>query len=296
MQMEILKNGGISVLPKEKSKSFQNSFCCTYRLNSSGLEVDMENIKEFEGKVVLITGGGKGIGKGIALEFAKKGARVAIGCNQTPGMAQDTLFELQKITDAILIQSDIEKPEGCYKLVDETITRFGKLDILVNNAALQTNHSFLMSNEEIYKKLYHINIRAAFLLMQYCHPWLKKSENGRIILISSIHGKRPTDFDAAYAISKGSMEMLCREAAIEFAADRITVNIIAPGAVAIEGKSGNQMPFPKSRKPKTKIFSRMPLGVGMPADTAYMACMLAREESSQISGASIRIDGCASLL
>ena len=253
-------------------------------------------VKEFEGKVVLITGGGKGIGKGIALEFARRGASVAIGCNQTLGMAEETLHELKTLTDAILIQSDIGEDEGCKKLVDETILRFGKLDIFVNNAALQTNHSLLMSNGDIFKKVYKVNLRAAFLLMKYCYPWLKKSGNGRIILISSIHGKRPTDFDAAYSISKGSMEMLCREAAVEFATDHITVNSIAPGAVQIEQKSGSLLPFPRSRKNKTQSFSRYPIRVGMPSDTADMVCMLAREESLQISGTTIRIDGCTTLI
>lgn len=251
----------------------------------------------FNDKVILITGGGKGIGKGIALEFARRGAKVAFGCNSNAEMAKETLTELEKYTEALMIQSDIENIEGCKYLVDKTIEKFGKIDIFVNNAALQTQFSLLESSPEILKKEININLRAAVFMIQYVYPYLKKSPSGRIIIISSVHGKRPTDFDAAYSISKGGLEMLCREAAIEFGADKITVNIIAPAAVRIEGKTGNPKQFTLKNVDRKRHFRIYPFGrVGLPSDVASIACFLASGEASQISGTTIRIDGCSMLL
>ncbi len=248
-------------------------------------------------KVALITGGGKGIGKGIALAMAREGARLIIGCHSSRGMAEDTLRELQALTPTILVQSDVGTPEGCQALVDAARNGYGQLDILVNNAAIQTQHPMLEGQYEDFLRIIRINLRAAYLMMQKSLPLLKASGQGRVILISSVHGKRPTDFDAAYAVSKGGLKMLCREAAIEFAPYGITVNIIAPGGVAIEGKTGNPA-WPAFRKvERARHISAYPLGrVGLPSDSGELACYIASEKSEHLSGASIRLDGCAMLL
>jgi len=252
---------------------------------------------EFSGKVVLITGGNKGIGKGIALEFARRGAGVAIGCNSNPEMAKDTLNELQELTDACVIQSDVGTPEGCECLVEQTVRRFDRIDILINNAALQTQHSLLESSLEILKRIININLRAALLMMQHTHKYLTQSAAGRIVLVSSVHGKRPTDFDAAYSVSKGGMEMLLREAAIEFAKDGITVNAIAPGAVTVEGKTGNPRKIIMKNIETSRTFNRYLMGrYGLPQDVAELACFLVGEKASQITGATYRLDGGAMLL
>lgn len=248
-------------------------------------------------KVALITGGGKGIGKGIALAMAREGARLVIGCHSSRGMAEDTLRELQALTPTILVQSDVGTLEGCQALVDAARNGYGRLDILVNNAAIQTQHPMLEGQYEDFLRIIRINLRAAYLMMQKSLPLLKASGQGRVILISSVHGKRPTDFDAAYAVSKGGLKMLCREAAIEFAPYGITVNIIAPGGVAIEGKTGNPA-WPAFRKvERARHISAYPLGrVGLPSDSGELACYIASEKSEHLSGASIRLDGCAMLL
>ena len=248
-----------------------------------------------DGKVALITGGGKGIGKGIALSMAREGARVVIGCNRSVGMAEDTLRELKELTDAVLVQSDVGTPEGCQALVDAAKENFGRLDILVNNAAIQTQYSMLEGQEDDFRRIIRVNLRAAYLMMQKSLPLLKESPCGRIIVISSVHGKRPNDFDAAYSASKGGLKMLVREAALEFAKYGITVNCIAPGGVDIEGKPGSPR-HPLYRKvPHPGAMDHHPLGRGLPKHCGDLACWIATEASEHLSGTSIRLDGCSML-
>lgn len=160
-------------------------------------------------KVALITGGGKGIGKGIALAMAREGARLVIGCNSSRGMAEDTLRELQALTPTILVQSDVGTPEGCQALVDAAQREYGRLDILVNNAAIQTQYSMLEGQYEDFRRIIRVNLRAAYLMMQKSLPLLRAAGHGRIILISSVHGKRPNDFDAAYSVTARAGSRCC---------------------------------------------------------------------------------------
>lgn len=250
-----------------------------------------------DGRVALVTGGGKGIGKGISLALAQQGAKLIIGCNSTLGLAQETLQELRNYTEAELVQADVGTREGCRTLVDAAVQRFGKLDILVNNAAVQSQYSLLESSAEIFRKEYNVNLRAAFYLIQLCVPYIRASDQGRIVLISSVHAKRPTDFDAAYAVSKGSMNMLMREAAVELAPMGITVNCVAPGGVKIEGKTGNPRKFTVRSFPEQKARTPFRLGrYGLPRDSAGMVAYLVGPEADHVTGTTIRVDGGSMLV
>ena len=255
-----------------------------------------------DGRIALITGGGKGIGKGIALKFAKEGAKVAIGCNSNAGMAAETLEELKKYTDAILIQSDVGTPEGCHKLVDETVKAFGGIDIYVNNAALQCNDSLLEQRDmSHFNRELTVNVRAAMLMFQYTLPYLKKSEHARVIVVTSVHGKRPFTADPCYSMSKACLKMLYREAAVEFLPYGISVNAIAPGGVKIEFKTGQD---PKSdaavwRSMKKVDRSAKPRSYGIggiPSDCAEMACFIAAYPTLYLTGSTLRLDGGGCLL
>ena len=254
-------------------------------------------MKDLEGKVVLVTGGNKGVGKGIALEFAKQGANVAIGYNSNPKMAEETLSQLNKLSNCIAVHADISQPESCQSLVDATIKEYNRLDVLVNNAALQTHYSLLESNLSVYQDIINVNLRGYFLMAKYSHQYLKQSEHGRVILISSVHGKRPLTYDAAYSVSKSAIEMFMREAALEFAPDKITVNTIAPAGVRIEGKTGNPRPMSFKRMEGIRQPFKYPIGrIGMPEDVGNVACFLASNEAEFITGITIRLDGGAMLI
>ncbi len=254
-----------------------------------------------DGRGALITGGGKGIGKGIALKFAKEGAKVAIGCNSNAGMALETLKELQQYTEAICIQSDVGTDEGCKKLVEETVKAFGGIDIYVNNAALQCNYSLLEQAQtyKFYERELRVNCRAAMLMFKYTLPYLKASDHARVIIITSVHGKRPFTADPCYAVSKACLKMLYREAAVEFLPHGISVNAIAPGGVRIEFKSGQEdagenftatwKKVDRSKYPP--IFKQFGVPMGLPSDVAEMACFIAAYPTLYLTGSTLRMDG-----
>ncbi|WP_336772978.1 SDR family NAD(P)-dependent oxidoreductase [Paenibacillus sp. MMO-58] len=241
------------------------------------------------GKSALVTGAGTGIGKGIALELARRGAKVAIHYNSSDAGAKDTQHQIEEFGgQCVTVQADVADREQIMSMVDTAAAEHGGIDILVNNAALQLNLNWFDYTEELYDRVMNINLKGYWQCMQAVIPYMKERHFGRIINISSVHGKRPTDFDVVYCMSKGGIKMLGRESAIELARYGITVNTIAPGAVDV-GK------FKASHKePNRKKF---PLGrVGLPADIASLACYVASDETSFMTGSTIRMDGAGMLM
>ena len=258
---------------------------------------------DLTGKVYIVTGSGKGIGKGIVRCFVKSGAKCCINCNSNAAMAEETLKEIQAIGGedcAFVYQADVSDPEQAKAMVKATYERFGRIDGLVNNAALQKQWTLGEYPLKDYDLLMHVNLGGYINMMQAVLPYLKETK-GSITCISSVHGKRPTDFDPVYAMTKGGMHMLMREAAIEFAKYGVRVNMIMPAGVKIEFKSGNPRPFPKASFELPQEFYEKypayPLGrIGLPDDDGWACVYLASEEAEHISGASLRADGAAMLL
>lgn len=245
--------------------------------------------QSLKGKSALVTGAGTGIGKGIAIELARRGAKVAIHYNASEAGAKDTQHQIEEFGGLCMtLQADVANREQIFSMVDGAIAEFGGIDILVNNAALQLNKHWFEYTEELYDRVMDINLKGYWQCMQAVIPYMKKRNFGRIINISSVHGKRPTDFDAVYCMSKGGIKMLGRESAIELARYGITVNTIAPGAIDV-GKSRQSHRHPNPKK--------IPLGrVGLPADIASLACYIASDETSFMTGSTIRVDGAGMLM
>ncbi|WP_337102119.1 SDR family NAD(P)-dependent oxidoreductase [Paenibacillus sp. YIM B09110] len=240
------------------------------------------------GKSALVTGAGTGIGKGIACELARRGAKVAIHYNSSDTGAKDTQQRIEELGgQCMIVQADIADREQIVRMVDTAAAALGGIDILVNNAALQLNINWFEYTEELYDRVMNVNLKGYWQCMQAVIPDMKQRNFGRIINISSVHGKRPTDFDAVYCMSKGGIKMLGRESAIELARYGITVNTIAPGAIDV-GK------FKSHKEPSRKKF---PLGrVGLPEDVASLACYIASDETSFMTGATVRLDGAGMLM
>lgn len=248
--------------------------------------------QSMKGRVALITGGGKGVGAGIARVFCAAGMKVCIGWNTSEALAHKTLAEIKQMGgEAFLFQADISDREQIRAMVEETVLRYGGIDVLVNNAALQPNLFLKQYDTALFRRLWNINVGGYWRSLQLCLPYLRKSRYGRVINISSIHGKRPTVFDPGYAMTKGAVRMFTREAALELAEKDITVNAVELGYCRIEGKTGNYL-FRIEKPPQTVLNSPNPLSrVCEPEDAGFLALYLASSEAATLTGAGVRLDG-----
>ncbi len=259
---------------------------------------------DLSGKIALVTGAGTGIGQGIALELAGRGATVAVHYNSSADGAKETLRQIEERGGkGMIVQGNVSRKEEIDAMVQKVADAWGGIDILVNNAALQLNIELLDYSEEDFDRVMNVNLKGYWQCMQAVVPYMKAKGSGRIIIISSVHGKRPSEFDVVYSMTKGGIKMLGREAAAEFGRHGITVNIIEPGAIAV----ARTMPQPKKtddsqepakpKPPQRDIRWKFPMGrVGLPSDVAALAAYIASDESEFMSGASIRLDGSSMLL
>lgn len=257
-----------------------------------------------EGKIALVTGAGTGIGKGVALELASRGAKVAVSYHSSSDGAKDTLLRIEEAGgEGMLVQANVAVKDEIDAMVSAVAERFGGVDILVNNAALQLNFNF-EHDDDAYDRMMAINLKGYWQCTQAVIPYMKAKRRGRIINISSVHGKRPTDFDTVYAMSKGGIKMLTRESAIELGQYGITVNTIEPGAVQV-GRQGTKETKPfvppefaeRARSERRDIRWKFPLGrPGLPSDVASLVCYIASDETDFLTGSAIRLDGGSMLL
>lgn len=257
------------------------------------------------GKIALVTGAGTGIGKGIAVELARRGVKVAVNYNSSDAGAKDTKQRIDDFGgDSMIVQANVANKDEIDKMVKQVADHYGGIDILVNNAALQLNYDFFDHNEETFDRMMRINLKGYWQCIQAVVPYMKTKHTGRIINISSVHGKRPTDFDVVYCMTKGGIKMLGRESAIELAKYGITVNTIEPGAVDVGKQSIREsrpiVPPDQAAKVQSKpggIYKKFPMGrVGKPSDVASLVCYIASDETEFMTGASIRLDGASMLL
>ncbi|MDQ8733637.1 SDR family oxidoreductase [Paenibacillus sp. LHD-38] len=257
------------------------------------------------GKIAIVTGAGTGIGKGVAIELARRGVSVAIHYNQSDAGALHTKQCIdEKGGNAFLVQANVAHKQEIERLVKSVAEHFGGIDILVNNAALQLNYGFFEHDEASFDRLMNINLKGYWQCIQAVIPYMKQKQSGRIINMSSVHSKRPTDFDVVYSMTKGGIRMLGRESAIELAQYGITVNTIEPGAVDVGKQSARESKpimsaedVEKHKKTARSIRDKFPLGrVGRPLDVAQLVCFIASDESEFMTGAAIRLDGGSMLL
>ena len=250
-----------------------------------------ETRKLLEGRNAIITGGGKGIGKGITLRLAAAGANVLIvGCGNM-AMAEDTAEEARAMgVKAEAFRADLGEEGSAEAIKNEALRLFGGIDILVSNAAYQPNLDIDEYTPERFNQVMQINLWSPLRLVSVCAPHLKESGHGRVIFVSSVHGKRVAGFDVGYATSKGGLQMLMREAAAELRTDNVTVNAILPGGTAIEFKSGDTFTFKSQRRQRERTYNN-PAGLGTPGDNGNLAVFLASDLAAYITGVSIRVDG-----
>lgn len=247
------------------------------------------------GKTALVTGGAKGIGAGIVTELARCGANVIINYHSS----SDGIWLTEKVramgVGAIALQADVTDSCAVKEMIKKGNEAFGKIDILVNNAAYQCNVPFKQYTSYHLDKIFRTNLYGYLLCMQMVIPQMKARRYGKIINIGSIHAKRPTNFDPGYCMTKGSIKMLTREAAIELIPYGINVNAVEFGYVDIGIKSGNPrspMPEGADQEPKLFRFAKMNIAdkIPYPEDAAPTVAYLASDEASMVNGAAVRVD------
>jgi glucose 1-dehydrogenase len=241
-------------------------------------------------KVAVVTGGSGGIGSAIALELAKEGAKVAIDYHSHPESAEAIQNKIKAIGSVCFaIQSDVSKPADLQKLVNGAVQKFGRLDIWVNNAGVETRTSILDTTEEEYEKVMQVNLKSAFFGTQAAaKQMIQQGGGGRIINITSVHEDWPMPGNTAYCLSKGGMRMLTRTAGLELAKHQILVIGVGPGAVATPINLST-MKDPALMK---KLHDAIPLSrMGTPEEIATVVAFLSGPKASYMTATTVFVDG-----
>lgn len=240
-----------------------------------------------EDKVVLITGGAKGIGKAIATTALRNKAKVAISDIDEQGV-KNTAAELAKEYngECLGIYANVAEFSDCQKMIDEVLQQFGKLDVLVNNAGITRDQLLLKMSDEDWEQVINVNLKGAFNCCRAAVRQFLKQRSGRIINISSVVGLMGNPGQANYSASKAGLIGLTKTLAKELASRNITVNAVAPGF--IKTSMTEAIPEPM----KQELITRIPLGrFGEPQDVANVVLFLASELASYITGEVIKVDG-----
>jgi glucose 1-dehydrogenase len=242
------------------------------------------------GKVAIVTGSGSGIGQSIAIRFASEGATVVVDYRNHIEQAQDTKTKAEAAGGkAILVQADVSIFTDTQNLVDQAYKQLGRCDILVNNAGIEIESPFWDVTEKDYDAVLNVNLKGAFFLTQAFVRRLRDAKlPGRVINISSVHEDMVFPHFSTYCVSKGGIRMLMRDLAVELGPLNITVNNIAPGAIATP--INTKMMADKNEL--DALLANIPLGrMGTPEEVAGVALFLASDDGAYCTGSTFIIDG-----
>ncbi|NSY18507.1 SDR family NAD(P)-dependent oxidoreductase [Neorhizobium sp. AL 9.2.2] len=246
-------------------------------------------------KTAIVTGASSGIGRAIALLFAQQGATV-VAVDVTPDVVEGgtpVIDELAKVSDrAVFLQGDISNANDVQRIVDDVAGRFGRVDILVNNAVVRGGASLVDTDEAEWDRVTDVNLKGAYLCLRAAVRQMLTQEiineaRGRIVNITSQHGMIAAPNDFAYGVSKAGMVYMTKQVASDYGKDHIICNAVAPGKI-LTGKGG------KAIDPEMLNYSRertpMPR-LGTPIDVAHAVLFLASDEATYITGHNMMVDG-----
>jgi glucose 1-dehydrogenase len=242
------------------------------------------------GKTAIVTGGNSGIGKSIALALAGEGANIVIDYIANEQATEDLEKQIVALGDkAIGVDADVSKVADLQMLIDETVKAFGRVDVMVNNAGVETRTSVLDTTEAQYEKVLDINLKSAFFGTQLAaKQMIAQGGGGRIINITSVHEDWPMPGNTPYCLSKGGMRMLTRTAGIELAPHNILVVGVGPGAI---DTPINLSTVSDPEKLKT-LDAAIPLGrLAEPSEIASVVAFLAGDGASYVTATTIFADG-----
>ena len=240
-----------------------------------------------KGKTALVTGGGRGIGKAIALKLAEYGADVAVNYSGSKAAAEETAEVIRAMgRRAVIIQADVSKEEECVRMFQEMEAALGGIDILVNNAGITRDNLAVRMSEQEFEEVIDTNLTGAFFCAKIAGKSMMKAKKGRMINISSISGVRGNAGQINYCAAKAGLIGMTKCLAKELAARNITVNAVAPGYIDTD------MTAVLPEKVKEQVLSQVPMKrMGQPEEIAEAVAFLASDRSAYITGQTLLVDG-----
>lgn len=236
-------------------------------------------------KIALITGAARGIGKEIAKKFAENGYNLVINY-VSDNTNLEALKEEFKNVEVLFVKTDVTNYESCEKLVKEAITKFGKIDVLINNAGITKDNLLMRMKEEDFDKVINVNLKGTFNMTKATTPYMMKQKNGKIVSISSVVGIIGNAGQANYAASKAGIIGFTKSIARELASRNILANCVAPGFIKTD------MTNILSDNVKENINKQIPLNkMGEAKEVANAVYFLASEENTYITGQVLNVDG-----
>ena len=243
-------------------------------------------------KVAIVTGASKGIGRAIAETFAREGAKVAI-CSRTASEGEAAAAALREAgADVAYIQADVSVMDDARRLVEETTDKWGRLDVVCNNAGIGMLRTVEETTAEQWRHLLSINLDGVFHCSKFAIPALRRSGGGSIINMASVASFVGFQADAAYCASKGGLLMLTRQMALDYAPENIRVNAICPGFIRTPELEHYLDQKPDPEEGRAQVVAYHPIGrIGEPDEVAAVALFFASDESSFVTGAHLAVDG-----
>ncbi|WP_425756797.1 3-oxoacyl-[acyl-carrier-protein] reductase [Ihubacter sp. rT4E-8] len=240
-----------------------------------------------KGKTAIVTGGSRGIGRAVCLEFARRGANLVINYAGNQAAAQETVAACQAFGVSVLaLQGDVAEEADCARIATAACETFGSIDILVNNAGITRDNLLMRMSEDDFDAVIRTNLKGSFLMMKAVSRQMMKQRYGRIVNVSSVVGLSGNAGQVNYAASKAGVVGMTKSFAKEVASRGITVNAVAPGFIETD------MTAKMTEAAVKAAAASIPAGrMGTPEDVAAAAAFLASQEAAYVTGQVLAVDG-----